>query len=333
MTKIKKENVEKYSKLAVKKGTEAGKTVIRTKLIVIGIILLVITVGIVVIIQAVPWMLIIDDGGGGGGGDYYPDDPIIIDDPLVIEDPVEHTPPAAPVLNLIIPNPNTNGDIYLSWTRVEDNERYYIYKYKDGRYIGLASTARTSFWIKELESGKYRFVVKARNEYGSSPSSNAQFVQVIIFAIPDPIPDPIITPPATPVLDQFIPNVDIDGVVKLTWTAISNADSYKIYRSKDGGTYEIVTTVSTNSYTDNGLEDGIYIYKIKAINNAGDSNVSNIQAVKVQTSASPPPEPPTSETDQTIVLIVLVVVVILGISMVIIIRKFSRKTKRKIRTN
>ncbi len=314
MSKIKK-NVKKYSRLAIKKGTEIGKKIIKTKLIIVGIILLVITVGIIGLLNIIPFMIIV----GNGDGDYtIPDQ---IPDPII---PV----PIAPTLNQIIPNTDTDGDIIISWNQVSGATKYNIYrKVAGGSYTRIARISGTSYTDYDLTDGNYYYKVRATNIEGSSPNSNIVSVVITIPITLPPLPPPLqVVIPSTPVLDPFVPNVDIDGIVTLTWTAITDAQSYKIYRSKDGGIYEVLNTVNTNSYTDIDLEDGIYIYKIKASNNAGDSVASNIQVVKVQIpTATPPTATLPSGTNQTTIIVILVVVVIIGISVVVIIQKFSKK--------
>jgi cellulose 1,4-beta-cellobiosidase len=78
----------------------------------------------------------------------------------------------------------------------------------------------------------------------------------------------------------------------LTWATTSTANAYQVERSaSSGGPYQIVTTVTGNSYQDSGLTDGqTYYYVISAINQAGEGAVSAHIAV-VPTPPSPPGAP------------------------------------------
>jgi len=65
--------------------------------------------------------------------------------------------------------------------------------------------------------------------------------------------------------------------IYLDWDSVSDATSYYIYRATSSfGTYTIVDTVTTTSYTDDNLsDDTTYYYKVKAVNSSGTSDYSS----------------------------------------------------------
>lgn len=77
-----------------------------------------------------------------------------------------------------------------------------------------------------------------------------------------------------------VTNVASSGKPKLTWTAVSGADKYEIYRSTSkGGTYTKITTVTGTSYTNTSAVAGkTYYYKVKAIDTDNASANSNLSA-------------------------------------------------------
>ena len=63
----------------------------------------------------------------------------------------------------------------------------------------------------------------------------------------------------------------------MSWNGVSNADSYKIYRSTSSGCcYGFVTQISGTTYADSGLTNGTrYYYVITAVNSVGEGGYSN----------------------------------------------------------
>lgn len=66
-------------------------------------------------------------------------------------------------------------------------------------------------------------------------------------------------------------------MVALSWTASVGAGSYRVYRATTtGGPYTYITTVSTTSYTNDGLNNATtYYYVVKAVNGTAVSAYSN----------------------------------------------------------
>ena len=62
--------------------------------------------------------------------------------------------------------------------------------------------------------------------------------------------------------------------LNLSWTAIGNADSYKVERAtSSGGSFSQIATPSSNSYNDTSLSQGTqYFYKVRATNSQGDGS-------------------------------------------------------------
>lgn len=99
--------------------------------------------------------------------------------------------------------------------------------------------------------------------------------------LPDPDPVPIIdNPPDEPILNT-IASPTTTGDIHISWSSISDADDYAIYRSSDSISYDFLGKVYTNSYDDLLSENGIYYYKIKAGNEGGVSDYSNTKDVIV----------------------------------------------------
>ena len=69
----------------------------------------------------------------------------------------------------------------------------------------------------------------------------------------------------------------------VTWGTVSGASKYYVYRAtSESGTYSLVTTTTSTSYTNTGLTSGsTYYYRVAAYNSAGLGNQSSVKAVKL----------------------------------------------------
>src|SRR5439155_16049577 len=113
----------------------------------------------------------------------------------------------------------------------------------------------------------YFYKVKAVTALASSPLSNEASATT---------PIPLSAP-------QNLQATAGAGSVALTWQAPASdggspITNYRIFRSTSSGTETIIGTVgNVNSYTNTGLTGGVtYFYKVKAVNAAGSSILSNV---------------------------------------------------------
>ena len=89
----------------------------------------------------------------------------------------------------------------------------------------------------------------------------------------------------------------VDGpAIKVSWSKVSNASGYKIYRKANGGSYKLVKTItsgSTTSWKNTSVKKGTnYTYKVKAYYNNGSKNIyssySSTAKTKITGSISAP---------------------------------------------
>lgn len=75
--------------------------------------------------------------------------------------------------------------------------------------------------------------------------------------------------------------------INLTWTAVSGATSYTVYRSSDNVTYSSISSPSTNSYNNTGLSAStLYYYKVTATNGSGEGASSDAASATTQSASS-----------------------------------------------
>jgi fibronectin type 3 domain-containing protein len=199
-------------------------------------------------------------------------------------------PPTAPILNAITPNSSTSGNIALNWNSVAGATSYTIYRSSqyitsiNGSVSSIGTQTAINFNDTGLSNGTYYYAITAGNSSGSSVISNCQSV---VVSIPSSVP-------AAPILNVISPNPSTTGNISLSWTSVTSATLYRIYRSTsnitviDGSTSMQGSSTGTG-WNVNGLTNGTYYFAITALNGSGSSAPSNCQSVNVTINIPPSP--------------------------------------------
>lgn len=161
------------------------------------------------------------------------------------------TKPATPNLLLLR---NRNEGLVLTWEAVEGAKEYRVYRRGAGdkTWTYITTVKGTSYVDSKAETGKYwRYTVRATNDAGYSGFENGLYIKRVD------------TPHLTGISN-------IASGVKISWTSISNAKSYKIYRRGVGESWKCIATVkaSATSYTDTTIKNNsgnYYRYTVRAI--------------------------------------------------------------------
>jgi len=78
-----------------------------------------------------------------------------------------------------------------------------------------------------------------------------------------------IVKPSTPE-NLTVESIDGETEITITWNEVSDATSYNLYRFQEvGGNMqedEKISNLTDSSYTDSGLNDGVYAYKVESVN-------------------------------------------------------------------
>lgn len=149
----------------------------------------------------------------------------------------------------------------LFWTKSSGVDHYRVYiKGADG-WKKVGETKDGYFIHKNLVSGQvYNYTLRgldAKNNfvtsYNSAGWSNTFY-----------------TAPGAPKL-----NVNNSGV-ELTWNKVPGLDYYRVYRKTDGGSWQTVTDIPAQKYTDTSAELGVnYTYRVRAVNAGGNQWLSS----------------------------------------------------------
>jgi hypothetical protein len=95
-------------------------------------------------------------------------------------------------------------------------------------------------------------------------------------------------PPETPASIDY-PFDDPDGSFMVSWSAVSEAVGYQLERSTrpDFSSATTLYTGLSTWYSDSGLSNGTYYYRVKAYNDSGSSEWKIGHAIKIGTSSMP----------------------------------------------
>ncbi len=179
----------------------------------------------------------------------------------------------------------TTTTIGVTWGAASGATAYDVkYGTVSGTYTTTLSNQTSPYTITGLTGNTtYYIIVTARNTSGGSVNS-AQVSQITALAAP-----------------TGLAATGGTGTVSLTWTAVSGATSYKVYRGTVSGSLTLLTGgIGTNSYADNTPSNGTtYFYAVLA-SNGTDSALST--EVSKQPIATPSISSITGNTNTSILV-------------------------------
>ena len=147
-----------------------------------------------------------------------------------------------------------SGQPVVSWTKVNGAAQYEIYRSTDGvKFSIIRRTAALAYTDTSAVAGTtYYYKVRAMS---GSMYSDFCAVQTIKYAITS-LTAPTMTLTATD-----------NGQPVISWTKVSGAAQYEIFRSTDGSKFSIIRRTAALSYTDTSAAAGTtYYYQVRAIN-------------------------------------------------------------------
>ena len=139
--------------------------------------------------------------------------------------------------------------ITLTWSAVENAEKYRVQRLSDNKWSTIATPAATSYTNTGLTNGtaySYRVLTFANDEWS--------IASAVVTA----------TPKAS-VIPQNVKATAGDKKITLTWSAVENAAQYRVQRLV-GSTWTTVATPTVTSCTNGGLTNGeTYSYRVLAL--------------------------------------------------------------------
>ena len=190
--------------------------------------------------------------------------------------------PSVPTNLTALPGDST---VSLSWATTTTANTYNVARstQSGGPYAQITTVPANTYVDTTVTNGStYYYVVSATNNMGIGRIS----AQVATFPSPSSVPS---SPSA---LGITVGGGDFDpfyggAIAILSWTPVSNASGYNVYRSTNGTNFTRLTASSQSGvqYTDLGISNGsTYYYAVTAVNRSGESTRSSeVIATPVET--------------------------------------------------
>ncbi len=164
---------------------------------------------------------------------------------------------------------NANGSFTLSWNKVAGATSYQLYiKQAGGSYKLMKTTNATSFTTAFATYGK-QFTYKMRAVTSKNSSATSAYSSAVNAKNTKKL--------QTPSLKIA---VNKNGSFKLSWGKVTGATSYQLYIKQANGSYKLMKTTSSMSFTTAVAAKGkTYSYKVRAVTSKNKNATSNYSSV------------------------------------------------------
>ena len=157
----------------------------------------------------------------------------------------------APVLSSVFAD---NSGIHISWGKVAGAAKYRVFYKANGEstWHTASDTASTSFvWTSAKNSTNYTFTVRCITSDGKVYTSGFDIEGLNLKYV------------ASPALSSV---AAINGGIMISWNAVSGAENYKVFRKISGGSWAVLDTTASTSFTDTTVVNGTkYIYTVRCV--------------------------------------------------------------------
>ena len=160
------------------------------------------------------------------------------------------------------------GQPVISWSKVNGAAQYEIFRSTDGsKFSIIRRTAALSYTDTSAAAGTtYYYQVRAINGSVKSDFCAAQSIQYAIASLTAP----------TMTLTSAA-----NGQPVVSWTKVSGAAQYEIFRSTNGKNFSIIRRTAALSFTDTSAAAGTtYYYQVRAINGSVKSGFCAAQSIQ-----------------------------------------------------
>ena len=201
------------------------------------------------------------------GYDYYPTYPSYPTYPTYPTYPVFLTPSVF-TEDLTVNAEADGSTVTLSWDKIENADKYYVYQYKDGKYVKIKTTTDTSVTLKGLKNGEtYKFLVRYSIGRKLSPMTYSYKITVKVYYKP------------------IAKAASTENSIKLTWQAVPNAQKYAICKYVDGKAVKLCETEKLAVRINKLTPDTEYQYIVRAYVDGKWTTMTKSDIVTVNTDA------------------------------------------------
>ena len=167
-----------------------------------------------------------------------------------------------------------SGQPVISWSKVGGAAQYEVYRSATGKANSFSIIRRTSALtytdVNAAAGNTYYYVVRAINGSVKSAFCAAQSIQYAVASLN--APTMTLTSAAS-------------GQPVVSWTKVSGAAQYEVYRSTNGKNFSIVRRTAALSFTDTSAAAGTtYYYQVRAINGSVKSDFCPAQSISLTVS-------------------------------------------------
>ena len=149
--------------------------------------------------------------------------------------------------NLTVNSEESGSTVILSWNGVKNADKYYVYQYKDRKYVKIKTTADNSVEINGLKNGgTYKFLVRYTIGGKLSPMTYSYKITVKVYYKP------------------VVKAASTENSVRLTWKAVPNAEKYAVYKYVDGKAVKLCETEKLAVRINKLSPDTEYKYIVRA---------------------------------------------------------------------
>jgi fibronectin type 3 domain-containing protein len=146
--------------------------------------------------------------------------------------------------------------VRIEWSKVIGAEKYDIYRSTNVSSSSFYRTTADTFFIDTIPEGSSLYYYSLRSVNSSTTSS--------------------LSPPI-PIISVSASQGTKTNMIEISWTPVSGATSYRIYRAPTDTFNRNITriaTLTTTTHTDYVITDSIYYYKISVLTSTGESGFS-----------------------------------------------------------